>query len=98
MSEVATWYGALSLIAAPLIGTAVARYTLYAWPLFWIRGGDLLNLFEPREYLLFAPLVLLSAWLPVVVTGTFSILTVEALLYWLAYPVVGAEVAPSPGV
>ena len=41
--KIAYWYGLVSLMAAPLIGGRVARYTLYAWPAFWLCGGELLK-------------------------------------------------------
>lgn len=36
-------YGSLMFIVAPLQGTTPARYTLYAWPVFWLFGVAVLE-------------------------------------------------------
>jgi hypothetical protein len=68
----ACFYGVLTVVTAPLIGTWPSRYLLYAWPLFWVVLPALLQAagYKPRPILLV--LYALVAWLPVLLDKALS--------------------------
>lgn len=82
--KIAYWYGLASLALAPLIGGTVARYTLYAWPLFWLYGGELLKSLPRRKKVVVVSLSLAASWVPEFF-GPISAFLAELGLYYCAW-------------
>lgn len=81
--EIAYWYGLVNLAFAPLIGGTVARYTLYAWPVFWLCVGELLKSLPKREKFVVVSLSLAVSWVPELI-GTMGAFLAELGLYYFA--------------
>jgi hypothetical protein len=79
--QTAFWYGLVSFIAAPLLGGTVERYTLYAWPLFWLYGGERLNSLHPHQKGTLVLFSLVASWTPRSL-GPISAFFAAGLLYW----------------
>jgi hypothetical protein len=72
-SRVALLYGLISLLMAPMLGTAVHRYIYYSWPLFWITGVGSLQrryLRGRRGNIQLLLLHLALVWMPVLISWT----------------------------
>ena len=85
--RIAFWYGVICFLAAPFFGRKVGRYTLYAWPLFWLCGGELLRSLPGNQKALLILLSLTVSWLAQA-TGPVAGFFAEAGLYGCAWAAV----------
>ena len=71
--RIAFWYGLANFVLAPFIGTTVDRYVFYAWPLFWITGGEILKQMPRRTALMVVGLSLAATWTARIVSPIFAL-------------------------